>query len=119
MSQALQGYFIVIMMVFIIHSSITLRFAPRFSGSVDVLPTLSGWIQTGGRINAYKAISFLRIPTNLTATAASTTRISLTWSDNASCEKGYKIERKIGEGTWTDMTPIHYQQIPHPLQIAD
>src|SRR4030042_6641530 len=69
--------------------------------SVDVLPTLSGWIQTGGRINAYRAISFLRIPTNLTATAASTTRISLSWSDNASYEKGYKVERKISGGSWT------------------
>jgi subtilisin family serine protease len=69
--------------------------------SVDVLPTLSGWIQTGGRINAYNALSFLRIPTNLTATAASTTRISLSWSDNASCEKGYKVERKISGGSWT------------------
>src|SRR4030043_2108896 len=68
---------------------------------VDVLPTLSGWIQTGGRINAYNALSFLRIPTNLTATAASTTRISLSWSDNASCEKGYKVERKISGGSWT------------------
>jgi subtilisin family serine protease len=69
--------------------------------SVDPLPTLSGWIQTGGRINAFKAVSFLRIPTNLTATAASTTKISLSWSDNASCEDGYKIERKISGGVWT------------------
>jgi subtilisin family serine protease len=69
--------------------------------SVDVLPTLSGWIQTGGRINAFKAVSFLRIPANLTATAASTTRISLTWSDNASGEDGYKVERKISGGAWT------------------
>ncbi len=67
--------------------------------TVDQLSLLKGWIQTGGRINAYKALSFLRTPTNLTATPISTTKISLTWSDNASGENGYKIERKISGGT--------------------
>ena len=70
---------------------------------VDVLPTLSGWIQTGGRINAYKALSFLRTPTKLTATAISPTQISLTWSDNATGEGGYRIERKISGGTYTEI----------------
>src|SRR4030043_1990542 len=70
---------------------------------VDVLPTLSGWIQTGGRINAYKALSFLRTPTKLTATAISPTQISLTWSDNATGECGYRIERKISGGTYTEI----------------
>ena len=70
---------------------------------VDVLPTLSGWIQTGGRINAYKALSFLRTPTKLTATAISPTQISLAWSDNATGEGGYRIERKISGGTYTEI----------------
>ncbi|MEW6001326.1 MAG: S8 family serine peptidase [Nitrospirota bacterium] len=61
---------------------------------VDILPTLSGWIQTGGRINAFRAISSLLMPTNLKATATSPTKISLTWEDNATGEDGYKIERK-------------------------
>src|SRR4030066_2571136 len=70
---------------------------------VDVLPTLSGWIQTGGRINAYKALSFLRTPTKLTATAISPTQISLAWSDKATGEGGYRIERKISGGTYTEI----------------
>lgn len=70
------------------------------------LQTLKGWIKTEGRINAYKAVASLRMPTNLTATPTSTTKISLTWSDNASCEKGYKIEKKIGDGAFIEMSPL-------------
>ncbi|MEW6417182.1 MAG: S8 family serine peptidase [Nitrospirota bacterium] len=83
---------------------------------VDPLPTLSGWIQTGGRINAYKALSFLRTPTNLTATGISPTQISLTWSDNATGEGGYKIERKISGGTYTDIQP---SLPPNSLSFTD
>ncbi len=35
-------------------------------------------------------------PSNLTATAASSTQINLTWTDNASSEDGFKIERCQG-----------------------
>ena len=37
-------------------------------------------------------------PSNLAANAISTTQINLTWSDNASNETGFKIERKTGSG---------------------
>lgn len=73
---------------------------------VDVLDTLNGWIQTGGRINAYKALSSLLSPTNLTATSTSPTRVHLSWSDNATGEDGYKIERMtIGE-SWILLTTV-------------
>jgi subtilisin family serine protease len=62
--------------------------------------TLDGWIQTGGRINAYKAVGSLAIPTDLTASATSPNQVSLTWSANATCNDGYKVERKTGEGNW-------------------
>jgi hypothetical protein len=42
-------------------------------------------------------------PTNLTATAVSSSRIDLTWTDNASTEDGYKIERCAG-ASCTDFT---------------
>ncbi len=61
---------------------------------VDVLPTLAGWIQTGGRINAFSALSSLLSPTNLTATAVSSSQIDLAWTDNARGEDGYRVERK-------------------------
>lgn len=40
-------------------------------------------------------------PTNLTATVASTTQVDLSWTDNATNEDGYKIERKTGSGNYT------------------
>nr|MBA2645451.1 fibronectin type III domain-containing protein [Pyrinomonadaceae bacterium] len=37
-------------------------------------------------------------PTNLTASAASTSRIDLTWTDNSNNEQGFKVERCTGPG---------------------
>ena len=37
-------------------------------------------------------------PSGLSATAASSSRIDLSWTDNSNGETGYKIERKIGAG---------------------
>jgi hypothetical protein len=48
-------------------------------------------------------------PTNLTATAVSSTRIDLAWTDNSSNEDGFKIERCAGAGC-TDFTPV--QTVP-------
>ena len=40
-------------------------------------------------------------PTNLTATAASSTTANLTWTDNAANETGFRIERCQGAGCTT------------------
>lgn len=69
----------------------------------DVLPALSGWINTGARINAYKALSSLLVPSNLAASAPSSTQTSLAWTDNATGEDGYKIERKTGTGAYAQI----------------
>jgi len=61
---------------------------------------LNGWVMTGGRINAYRALSSLLIPSDLTATAASPTSITLSWKDNATGEDGYRIERKVSGGSY-------------------
>jgi hypothetical protein len=39
-------------------------------------------------------------PTNLTGSTISTTQINLSWTDNATNEEGYKIERKTGSGSY-------------------
>ena len=73
---------------------------------VDVLPTLQGWIQTGGRINAFRALTSLLTPTGLSADAQSSTKIALKWSDNATGEDGYKIERKVTGGDFAEIAQI-------------
>jgi hypothetical protein len=73
---------------------------------VDVLPTLQGWIQTGGRINAFKALSSLLTPTGLSANAQSSTQMALKWNDNATGEDGYKIERKAAGGDFAEIAQI-------------
>lgn len=73
---------------------------------VDLLPTLQGWIQTGGRVNAYRAISSLLSPSALTATATSPNAVSLTWADNATGEDGYRIERSTSGGPFVQIGPI-------------
>ncbi len=42
-------------------------------------------------------------PTGLTATVVSTTQVKLNWTDNATNETGYKIQRKTGNGNFTDI----------------
>jgi Zn-dependent metalloprotease/transcriptional regulator CtsR len=42
-------------------------------------------------------------PTGLTATAVSSSRIDLAWTDNATYEQGFKIERATGGGAFTQI----------------
>ncbi len=46
-------------------------------------------------------------PSNLTATAVSSSQINLAWTDNSSNETGFKIERKAGSGgTWSQIATV-------------
>jgi transcriptional regulator CtsR len=46
-------------------------------------------------------------PSNLAASAASSSQINLSWTDNASNEDGFKIERKTGSGgTWAQVATV-------------
>jgi len=65
---------------------------------VDRKPTLGGWIQTGGRINAFQSLSSLLAPTNLKVKSTSSSAIGLKWLDNATGETGYSVERST-DGT--------------------
>ncbi len=46
-------------------------------------------------------------PTNLVLQQMSATSVKLTWTDNCTWEQGYKIDRKIGTGSWQ----IAYQAV--------
>jgi Fibronectin type III domain len=54
--------------------------------------------------NEVNGITLLRTPTGLTATAVSSSQISLTWTDNSLTETGFKIER-------SPVDNLHYTQI--------
>ena len=64
--------------------------------SVDKKPSLSGKTGTGGRVNAYAAVTLITLsaPSNLSASVISKSRIDLSWQDSASNETGFRIERK-------------------------
>lgn len=57
----------------------------------------------------------LNAPTNLTATAVSSSRIDLVWTDNATAETGYKIERSSDGVTFTQIAilPANYTAYPN------
>jgi hypothetical protein len=70
---------------------------------VDVLGSLSRLIGSGGRINAYRAITALLAPTGMTAAAASSSQIIVNWIDNATGEDGYKLERATASTGYTQI----------------
>lgn len=67
---------------------------------VDILPELQVWVYTGGRLNAYGALSSLLQPTGLTLNVDSPTQITLIWTDNATGEDYYLVERGISGGAF-------------------
>jgi hypothetical protein len=73
---------------------------------VDVLPTLNGWILTGGRINANKALTSLWATFDLTATPVSSLQTDLTWTDRATDETGYRVEKSADGITFSPIATL-------------
>ena len=63
----------------------------------------------------------LNAPTNLTATTVSSNRINLSWTDNATAETGYKIERSTDGVSFTQIAalPANYTAYPSQNLPAD
>lgn len=81
--------------------------------TVDLKPSLTGKVLTGGRINAYNALSgFLpppappAAPGTLSATAVSSSQINLSWNDNSDNETGFRIERRTGTGAFSEIATV-------------
>lgn len=87
-----------------------IRAAILDSASSTPTSSLSGITVTGGRLNVSLFIttpppSPPSAPTNLTATAASSSQINLAWTDTSNSEDGFKIERCQGAGC-TNFTQV-------------
>ncbi len=67
-------------------------------GGVDILGSLSGYIATGGRINAYNSLALPLPPSDLAASLLSDKRVDLRWQYRWSGQRGFKVERKQGPG---------------------
>jgi subtilisin family serine protease len=73
----------------------------------DALDSLQGWVSTGRRINAYKAVSSLLAPTGLSIDRGASRRgLTLTWTDNATGEDGYVVERRTGRGSFVRIATL-------------
>lgn len=70
-----------------------LRYVDTVADSQN-LTFINGKVWSNGRLNAYKALSALLQPTELTATPTGTTEITVAWKDNAKGEDFYVIERR-------------------------
>jgi subtilisin family serine protease len=78
--------------------------------SVDLKPSLQGKIRSGGRVNAYKALSSLIPPSDLNAVEQSETAVILAWTDNSTGETGFKIERKDPGGQFAEIATVAANQ---------
>ena len=56
--------------------------------------------------NEINSITTICTPGTLETTAISTTQIDLSWTDNSGREIGYKIERKAGNGNYTEVATV-------------
>jgi len=63
--------------------------------------------------NLATATTPLAAPTSLSATAASPTRVNLTWTDNSTGEQGFKVYRKKSGGAWEAPVTLPTPDLTH------
>lgn len=78
-----------------------------FDGQAELSPDAAE-VEVLASVLAFGSASFDvgDAPSHLTANAISASRINLTWQDNSSNETGFKIERRIGSGSWTQVATV-------------
>ncbi len=82
----------------------TLGFPTVTSKSADTIILSTGTTQTG----------LPGTPTNLTATYKTGPQVLLTWSDNATNESGFLVERSVNGGAYTLITTVAAQSLGTP-----
>jgi hypothetical protein len=78
-----------------------------YKGSVtsDYSQEVSGTVGTSGGGDTVEGAT-PTTPSELAATVASASRVNLRWRDNSSNESGFRIERRIGTGSWSQIASV-------------
>lgn len=76
---------------------------PGTTTTLKALGTKSGMDDSSIQVGVYVVGSVPDAPSALNATAVSSSQINLTWTDNSDDETSFRIERRIGEGSWTSI----------------
>jgi tripartite motif-containing protein 71 len=81
------------------------QFGTRISAiAVDEVGTVFAADTTQGRIHRFRYASSSdtppAAPSNLTASGVSSTQVTLNWQDNSINERAFRVQRKLGTGTW-------------------
>jgi subtilisin family serine protease len=81
--------------------------------SVDSKQSLKGKILTGGRLNAYRALTSLLPPSECSAVAQAGGKVVLSWADNSTAEKGFTIERKRSGDQFREIASVSSDKIAY------
>lgn len=87
------------------------------AGNYNVTPSRSGFFFTPAiqpltlgpdliEVDFAATANVPKAPTNLRAAGATTSQIRLTWQDNSGDESGFRIERKIGTGSFAEIRVV-------------
>jgi hypothetical protein len=64
------------------------------------------YVATDNRVYAFR-VPVPNAPSNLIATAVSSTQINLTWQDNSNNETKFQVWRKVAGGTWSKLVTVN------------
>jgi pectate lyase len=86
-------------------------FTPPYSYSMDTASNVKSVVMAGAGTGSSGGgtpppSGVPAAPSNLAATAASTSQINLSWNDNSSNETGFRIERAVGGGTFSQIATV-------------
>lgn len=90
--------------------------------SVDRQASLSDKTVSGGRINTAEALLtplVLLPPSDVEATPVSTNQVDLSWDDDSSMDSGFKIERRLSGGMYSQIATVSADTTTYMDQSLD
>jgi subtilisin family serine protease len=78
----------------------------RILNGTDVLPSLTGKVAAGGRINANNSLRLPMTPSDLSTVQVSETEIELNWVDTSADEEGFAIQRREKDEAFQEIARV-------------